>query len=195
MRERFVINKSEQSTAARAAFDEAANSLKGKIVLSWSQIEENIGKRLGDFLGIKDSELPLVYIVKPADGDVKKFRMEGEITTESILAYHAEYVAGNLKTKLKSDEVPETNDEPVKIAVGKSFNDIVMDETKDVFVEFYAPWCGHCKTLAPKYDELATKLKANPNIVIAKMDSTTNEVDGVSVSGFPTLKFFPSNRK
>jgi protein disulfide-isomerase A1 len=169
--------------------------LKGKIVLSWSQIEENIGKRLGDFLGVTDAQLPLIYIVKPAEGDVKKYQMEGDITSESILKFHEDYVAGNLKTKLKSDEIPETNDEPVKVVVGKSFNDIVMDESKDVLVEFYAPWCGHCKSLAPKYDELATKLKANPNIVIAKMDSTTNEVDGISISGFPTIKFFPSNRK
>jgi len=59
---------------------------------------------------------------------------------------------------LKSEEVPETNDEPVKVLVGKNFEAIALDETKDVLVEFYAPWCGHCKTLAPKYDELAKKL-------------------------------------
>lgn len=50
-----------------------------------------------------------------------------------------------------------------------------MDETKDVLVEFYAPWCGHCKTLEPKYVELAEKLAYNKNLVIAKMDSTANE--------------------
>jgi len=70
-----------------------------------------------------------------------------------------------------------------------------MDETKDVLVEFYAPWCGHCKKLAPIYDELATKLKVNPNILIAKMDSTANEAEGVNVSGFPTLKYYPANNK
>jgi thiol-disulfide isomerase/thioredoxin len=39
--------------------------------------------------------------------------------------------------------------------VGKSFDEIVYDEKHDVLVEFYAPWCGHCKSLAPKYEELA----------------------------------------
>lgn len=59
---------------------------------------------------------------------------------------------------MKSEEIPESNDAPVKIVVGKNFDSIVMDETKDVLVEFYAPWCGHCKSLEPKYEELAKQL-------------------------------------
>ncbi|CAM9902156.1 unnamed protein product, partial [Laminaria digitata] len=68
---------------------------------------------------------------------------------------------------------------------------------KDVLVEFYAPWCGHCKALAPKYDDLAAKLEGVDSVVIAKMDSTENEIDveGVEVSGFPTLFFFPGKSK
>lgn len=53
---------------------------------------------------------------------------------------------------------------------------------KDVLVEFYAPWCGHCKALAPKYDELAAKLEGVDSVVIAKMDSTENEIDVEGVS-------------
>ena len=44
--------------------------------------------------------------------------------------------------------------------VAKNFDAIVNDPTKDVLIEFYAPWCGHCKTLAPKYDELAQKVSS-----------------------------------
>ena len=53
-----------------------------------------------------------------------------------------------------------------------------------------APWCGHCKQLAPIWDELAEHFASDEDIVIAKMDSTKNEVDGVQVTGFPTLKIF-----
>ena len=44
------------------------------------------------------------------------------------------------------------------MVVAETFDEIVNDKTKDVLIEFYAPWCGHCKSLAPKYDELAEKV-------------------------------------
>lgn len=49
--------------------------------------------------------------------------------------------------------------------------------------------------MAPIYDEVARNLKHNTNLVIAKMDSTLNEVESVSIQGFPTIKFFPANNK
>lgn len=70
-----------------------------------------------------------------------------------------------------------------------------MDETKDVFVKYYAPWCGHCKKLAPIWEELAEAYKDNANIVIAKFDATANEADGVEVRGYPTLIFYPKGKK
>ena len=66
--------------------------------------------------------------------------------------------AGKLEVYLKSEPLPPTNDEPVKIVVAKNFEEIVNDADRDVLIEFYAPWCGHCKSLAPKYDELAKKV-------------------------------------
>lgn len=70
-----------------------------------------------------------------------------------------------------------------------------MNNDKDVLVKFYAPWCGHCKSLAPIWESAASKLAGNPHIVIAKLDATTNEVPGVNIRGFPTLKFWPGNDK
>lgn len=45
----------------------------------------------------------------------------------------------------------------MQVAVAKNFDELVGDD-KDALIEFYAPWCGHCKSLEPKYDELAQKV-------------------------------------
>ena len=59
-----------------------------------------------------------------------------------------------------------------------------------MFVLFYAPWCGHCKAQHPIYEELAKAYKDDKEVLIAKIDATANEVEGINIRGFPTLKFF-----
>lgn len=50
--------------------------------------------------------------------------------------------------------------------------------------------------MAPIYEKVAATLAAvNPNIVISKCDATANEIEGIPIQGFPTLKFFPANNK
>ena len=91
--------------------------------------------------------------------------------------------------------MPEDNSGPVTVIVGKNFDEIVLDETKNVLLEVYAPWCGHCKKLEPIYNELGEAFANADDVVIAKMDGTENEVEGLAVKGFPTLKFFPKGAK
>ena len=59
--------------------------------------------------------------------------------------------------------------------MAKNFDELVTKTDKDVLIEFYAPWCGHCKSLAPKYDELGEKM-AEEAVEIVKMDATANDV-------------------
>lgn len=43
--------------------------------------------------------------------------------------------------------------------MAENFDSIVNDDSKDVLIEFYAPWCGHCKNLEPKFNELGEKVR------------------------------------
>lgn len=71
-----------------------------------------------------------------------------------------------------------------------TFDDFVKEHPL-VLAEFYAPWCGHCKGLAPKYEEAATELKSK-NIPLVKVDCTVEEdlCRSYEVDGYPTLKVF-----
>ena len=81
----------------------------------------------------------------------------------------------------------------VKVVVGSTFDEVVYDQTKDVLIEFYAPWCGHCKNLEPKYKELAKRFKKYENLVIAKFDATANDAPPeFEFKGFPTIFFVPA---
>lgn len=65
-----------------------------------------------------------------------------------------------------------------------------MDSNELWFVEFYAPWCGHCKNLAPSWEKAAKTLKGVVNV--GAVDMTTDESVGApyGIQGFPTIKFF-----
>lgn len=72
-----------------------------------------------------------------------------------------------------------------------------MDSDDLWFIEFYAPWCGHCKTLEPHWDRLAKELKGEANIKIAKIDADANKRIGgkFGVNSFPQIKLLTYGKK
>ena len=159
-----------------------AADMKGDIMFVTVTTDEPEHKRVLEFFGISEDEVPTFRL--SAGDDMTKYKPDNKaITEENLRAFIAAYKAGELKPNLKSDPIPEDwNANPVKVIVGENFNDVALDASKDVLVEFYAPWCGHCKKLAPIWDELGEKFKDSDKIVIAKTDATTNEFENVKVS-------------
>lgn len=143
------------------------------------------------------SEQPLTKpILTIRDSKDRKFVMKEEFSLDNTENFVNDFLDDKLQPYLKSESVPSDNTAPVKVVVAKNFEEIVNDKSKDVLIEFYAPWCGHCKSLEPKYKELAELLGEESEITIAKMDATANDVPKpYEVSGFPTIYFAPKDSK
>lgn len=137
-------------------------------------------------------------VVAGRDADGNKFVMSGEFSIEALLAFSKDLLEAKLEPFIKSEAVPENNDGPVKVAVGKNFKELVTDSGRDALIEFYAPWCGHCQKLAPVWEELGDKLKNEP-VDIVKIDATANDwpKSQYDVSGFPSIywKFADNTKK
>ncbi|KAK9061256.1 hypothetical protein SSX86_018436 [Deinandra increscens subsp. villosa] len=175
-------------------FQEAAKDFMGKILFVYVPMdEEDAGKPVAEYFSI-DGDAPRV-IAFTGNEDSRKFFLDGELTLNNIKSFGENFLQDNLKPFYKSDPIPETNDGDVKIVVGDNFDEIVLDESKDVLLEIYASWCGHCQALEPTYNKLAKHLRDIDSLVIAKMDGTTNEHPRAKSDGYPTLLFFPAGNK
>ncbi|KAM9308252.1 protein disulfide-isomerase A4 [Gastrophryne carolinensis] len=157
--------------------------------------EEDYSSELKD-LGLDESGEEVNVAILDANG--KKYAKEPEEFDSDVLRdFVMAFKKGKLTSVVKSQPIPKNNKGPVKIVVGKTFEDVVMDTKSDVLIEFYAPWCGHCKSLEPVYNDLGKKYKMVQDIVIAKMDATANDIpnENYKVEGFPTIYFAPKNNK
>jgi protein disulfide-isomerase A1 len=134
--------------------------------------------QLAERWGASGKKFPTAILItfKPATGNPKLIALDEtlEVTPEAVKTFIADGLEGKAKAFRKSEEVPAEQAEGAFVLVGKNFEEVVFDETKDVLVEFYAPWCGHCKKLAPIYDQLAEAFAQVPSVLIAKIDATAN---------------------
>lgn len=187
----FSSKSSDKSESINEMLGKVAKENKGKILVVTVDTEEEDHKRIMEFFGMKEDELPGMRIIR-LEEDMAKYKPEnGELEEKNVKKFVSDFLEGKLKQHLLSEDVPEDWDkEPVKVLVGKNFAEVALNKEKDVLVEFYAPWCGHCKQLAPIYDKLGSHFEDRGDVVVAKMDSTANELEDIKIQGFPTIKLF-----
>ncbi|KAJ2779156.1 protein disulfide-isomerase precursor [Coemansia interrupta] len=161
-----------------------------KGAINFVLIDANKYASQADHLNLKH-EWPAFAIQNQGNLAKFPFPQDKEITEESIESFVKDFTNDKLAPSYKSEPIPETNDKGVFVLVSDQFEEVAMDKNKDVLVEFYAPWCGHCKRLVPIYDKLGDVLKSNENLVIAKMDAIANDIPSsdpaLQIQGFPTI--------
>lgn len=188
----FILMSDDNKHSSVEAFKQFAKENQDKkLVFTTSAINSGFGKRLAEYIGVKEG--PTARLISFKGKNLVKYVVD-DLTAEGLKQALVDFKDGKLQAHYKSAKAPTSNDEPVKVVVGDSFEELVLND-KYVLLEAYAPWCGHCKSLVPIYNELAEKLAGDSDIVIAKMDATENEHPLMPVTGFPTIRLFKPNSR
>ncbi|KAK1407753.1 hypothetical protein QVD17_39379 [Tagetes erecta] len=187
----FVNFSSKPFGAFESIYHDIATEHKGK-GMSFLIGDVEATQAAFQFFGLKQEHVPVILI----NNDKEKY-VKPNLEPDHIESWLKEYKDGKIAPYVKSEPVPESNNQPVKVVVADNFDDIVFKSVKNVLLEMYAPWCGHCKKLSPILDKVAASFAKDTDVVIAKIDATANDIvhEGFEIKGYPTLYFKSASGK
>ena len=141
----YIFSESaDERTALASTLKPIAEKHKGKINIA--TIDAKAFGQHAQNLNLEVGKWPAFAIQDPVKN--QKFPMEGaggDLTEKAVGKFVDDFVAGKVEASVKSEPIPEKQEGSVTVVVAKNYKEVVMDDKKDVLVEFYAPWCGHCK--------------------------------------------------
>jgi protein disulfide-isomerase A1 len=121
----------------------------------------------------------------------RKWKTE-DFESSKLQTFFDDWAHNKLAPYVVSQPEPAVNRKAVKVLVGHNFVETVNDEKLNVLVNLFAPWCGHCKSLHPKYERMALTFADQPDILIASMDATKNDAGDLQIQAYPTILFYPA---
>lgn len=133
---------SDKDSSFMASFVEAAKDHKGKILFVYSDIEEGLQAKIANQMGVTSDDLPTLRAIIPAGMNKYASPLKAaDLTVKEIGAFMDTVLDGTAEEFFKSQPIPKSNKGPITTIVGKEWDKITTDPTKDVFVKIYAPWC------------------------------------------------------
>ncbi|KAL6134476.1 hypothetical protein ACLB2K_066707 [Fragaria x ananassa] len=173
---------------------DVARQFKSEIMFIYIDItDENLAKPYLTLFGLEEAESTVVVAF-----DVRvntKYLLESNPTPSNIKEFCSGLLHGTLSPYFKSQPIPNNTNETVHVAVGKTFDDLVLNNNKNVLLEVFAPWCITCETTSKRVEKLAKHFKSLENLFFVKIDASVNEHPKLKVDDYPTLLFYTANDK
>ncbi|GJQ74963.1 hypothetical protein Trydic_g9589 [Trypoxylus dichotomus] len=172
-------------------YKKVADALKNIVKVGAVNVDEqnDLGERF-DITGFPTIKIFGTNKNKPED-------YAGPRTAQGLVDSAFNTIRNKVYTKLgiKSSKQSEGSPADVIELTDDNFDKVVLQSKEMWLVEFYAPWCGHCKNLAPHWAKAATKLKGKVNL--GALDATVHKIKAnqYGIQGFPTIKYFALGKK
>lgn len=193
----FIFRKSPNEL-----FDEQikkiAYKFKGKIQFVLTEANGEIEAHVLDYLDYNTTidDLSTKIILLEHKRDANKWVFDKPFSEENLSKFIQDWLDGKYIAPIKSEEIPPEQKGPIYKLVQKSFEPDAIFNDLDVLVKFYSPYCGHCKKLAPTYEQLAIKYAAQKDkIRIAEFDMSMNDFTLFDINGYPTIILFKADDK
>ena len=173
----------------------AYNIDNSNLLFIMTEIKEGYGKSIAEKIKIKNKDIPCIMILD-IKINIDKYKYSGNYEYEDLLNFIKKYEKGSLNKYLLSQKEPKHNNGNVYILVSNTFKRDVIQNDADVIVLFYNPINNENMKMLKLYDEVAGKLVGqNPELILAKIDMSQNDIDSYIIRDYPTIKFFPGNKK
>ncbi|KAJ9460521.1 Protein disulfide-isomerase like 2-1 [Diplonema papillatum] len=137
---------------------------------------------------------PTIVLIK-ADGAFVRY--SGTRTAPQILLWLEAETGVKVEIEVPAEERLEGGTGVVQKLTGDNIDKLVQDKTKDVMIKFFAPWCGHCKSMEEDWSDFAAMYKGVKDVVIAEADADSYREIGnkYGVGSFPTIKLYTKKDK
>ncbi|WRX11282.1 Thioredoxin domain - like 3 [Theobroma cacao] len=177
--------------ALTPTWEKAANVLKG--VATVAALDADAHKSLAQEYGIRG--FPTIKFFAPGKPPVD---YQGARDVKPIAEFALQQVKALLKDRLagKASGGSSEKSEPSSSVElnSRNFDELVLKSKELWIVEFFAPWCGHCKKLAPEWKKAANNLKGKVKLGHVDCDSEKSLMSRFNVQGFPTILVFGADK-
>lgn len=192
----LILHTSSADTEAFKVVEQLAKSKAHNIVFAWTNLSTPFSKRVGELVGLTEHHKEQVRLVKFGESGFDKFKLES-VTESSLAKFIEDFKAGKLSQFRKSDpSKPETHKVGhVWEVTGNDFEQLVLSSPKTVLLTIYSNNCKHCDEALKLMDKLAAQLTVHPEIVLARINWSTNEHPALHIDALPSLKLFKKGHK
>lgn len=173
------------------AWEKAATALKG--IVTVASVDCDAHQSLAQENGIQG--FPTIQAYVPGKKSPVKF--EGQRDVKGIVDFGLQQLKALVNARLggKGGGSGGKSEGSASVELtDANFEEKVLESTDLWLVEFFAPWCGHCKNLAPEWKRAAKNLKGKVNLGQVDCTVHTTICSRFEVQGYPTIKIFGADK-